>query len=550
MMSIRARGLGTLTSLIQLVVFVAAAASSNGWQTSGPGQQAAEQQAAAIFNSVHHAMRQWGSSLHHNGMSFYLATVPQGVLLHHGSFTAKTPSPQEPDWMAFEVEHAEMFARKDFFRRPSREFGHDDQDDNHAKYDGFVHVYRTTRPLKLLYLDGSAAGKTDMGTLDAQDYVLRGLDRQPFGLARSMSQPRLSLPWDESRRAMDLCNLSTTLGLDGMIRMEIGFEVIKCDFADGLAKVSAFQRAKEIMYVARPMIDFLRAAAERYDGIGAGRVSIDFSSMVSAFFYPDVNLTNPDMRRPDLPRLGPASNKLERLASIKDDVVAMVKARLTAAAGDSHDGINWQGISDMIVGRYADRLKYLSEGNIDTVERMLEHVYILIGLYLNDGDNEDDKESTGVDRCTNFYIDSRLTPNMTPTDELLLIAFERVTREICKTLFAIRDLLLSSSVSSALVVYSPTKRLESAKELVRALMKYLNWTRFKRCPACAIDEICLVPMWPVGTLEQYERPECVNGSTISFGLGNDSYWSHYQQPPGPAWAVYGDLSGDGDPGEL
>jgi hypothetical protein len=38
-----------------------------------------------IFNAIHSAMRQWGSSLNHNGMSFFLATVPEGQLFYHGS---------------------------------------------------------------------------------------------------------------------------------------------------------------------------------------------------------------------------------------------------------------------------------------------------------------------------------------------------------------------------------------------------------------------------------------------------------------------------------
>jgi hypothetical protein len=42
-----------------------------------------------IFNSVHHAMRQWGSSLDHNGMSIFLATVPADTEFYHG-----TSSPQ------------------------------------------------------------------------------------------------------------------------------------------------------------------------------------------------------------------------------------------------------------------------------------------------------------------------------------------------------------------------------------------------------------------------------------------------------------------------
>ena len=36
-----------------------------------------------IFNSIHFSMREWDSTLFHNGVTFYLATVPAGMQLYH-----------------------------------------------------------------------------------------------------------------------------------------------------------------------------------------------------------------------------------------------------------------------------------------------------------------------------------------------------------------------------------------------------------------------------------------------------------------------------------
>ena len=62
-----------------------------------------------IFNAIRGAMRQWDNSWNHNGMSFFVTTVPEGVQLYHGT------SQSEPivgmEWLAFEPEHALMFAR-------------------------------------------------------------------------------------------------------------------------------------------------------------------------------------------------------------------------------------------------------------------------------------------------------------------------------------------------------------------------------------------------------------------------------------------------------
>lgn len=53
-------------------------------------------------------MRQWGSSINHKGMSFFLATVPQGVQLYHG--TNRSSAITGMEWLAFEQEHAMQFA--------------------------------------------------------------------------------------------------------------------------------------------------------------------------------------------------------------------------------------------------------------------------------------------------------------------------------------------------------------------------------------------------------------------------------------------------------
>jgi len=69
----------------------------------------------------------------------------------------------------------------------------DDDDPDIMK--GYLHIYRTTRPLtNLLYIDGMSAGKTSMGTLDTQDLVLRN---------SSNDGPT----WDDYTRSQELCAL-------------------------------------------------------------------------------------------------------------------------------------------------------------------------------------------------------------------------------------------------------------------------------------------------------------------------------------------------------
>ncbi len=69
-----------------------------------------------IFNAIHSSMRQWGSSLNHNGMFFFPALIPAGTEFYHGPGESKPIEGME--WLAFEPEHAQQFAHRRFGRPP------------------------------------------------------------------------------------------------------------------------------------------------------------------------------------------------------------------------------------------------------------------------------------------------------------------------------------------------------------------------------------------------------------------------------------------------
>ncbi|RMZ78844.1 hypothetical protein DV738_g3682, partial [Chaetothyriales sp. CBS 135597] len=172
----------------------------------GPSIEVAAQRGPAIFNSVHDSLRKWGSIVHPNGMSMFLATVPQGVLLHHGNYRNATPATL--DWLA---------------------------DEKH----GWLHTYRAARPLHFLYLDGLSGNKGHDGVTDTQEFLLR----QPKAAVPSQSRALLEEdrppgPPGEYELVLDVCNLLVGWGLDGMIRTEwAGFEIVKCEFPNGLEQV-------------------------------------------------------------------------------------------------------------------------------------------------------------------------------------------------------------------------------------------------------------------------------------------------------------------------
>lgn len=350
-----------------------------------PDIDTARHNALALFNSVHSAMRQWGSSVHHNGMSFYLAHAPQGTSFYHVDFTSTRPSSFE--WLAFEVEHAANFARSregrpqqsDHLPRPTAEAPRlvdqshprtipsnaplpGNPPDRDTPVRGYFHTYRATRPLNLLYIDGQGVAKCPLGTMDSQDLVLLGWNHTadtPMGHILA-----------EFPRARAFCALAADWALtegvkiDGFIRMGAGFEIIYCDFSPtgGLdlisVQASSFSSESHLdhssgLFLQSPRkFEWLRAAAARFQGHPTDRLDVDWSSMVSAFAYP-VNLFNPDVTRQDLPRLVNAT--AGGRSSIRARLKQVVIERMGSQAGKKPT-IQWQGIVDSIVTRYSRRL--------------------------------------------------------------------------------------------------------------------------------------------------------------------------------------------------
>jgi hypothetical protein len=471
-------------------------------------------------------MRQWGSSLNHNGMSFFRATIPANAQLYHGTHTSEALTGIE--WLAFEIEHAEVFARSRGpggrrppgggpGERPGRPPGEDDRNrpppppmgyggepdliapyhdgpSVYAETHGYVHEYRATRTLdKLLYVDGMSAGKTSMGTLDTQDYLLR-------------NDTTSSAPWGDYERAQSICALGAEWGIEGVVRMEAGFELIFCNFTDGMELVSATQRPaydKPESYNDLGQFEYMRGIAQRYDGITAGRVEIDYSSMVSAFFYP-INLTNPDPSKSNLPRL--ASAEPIELEQIRSDLQHV----LSQSMSEEHVSVDWQGVVDMIVTRYSDRLQFMAS-NSTSQKSVLSEINFLLSIFV-DYSSSTPNIPEAVKKCSSHYL-KPVTPQ-SDSDYLIQAAVSTVSHKICSTLFEVRDMLLADESAE-------WNTLEHAKSLVGELISFLNWSTWLECGKCAYDEVCFVAIWPWGRVEDHEQPGCVKNDDVFDRRG---YW--------------------------
>jgi hypothetical protein len=534
-----------------------------------PDLATAAERGPQIFNSVADAMRKWGTSLHPNGMSLFVATVPEGVMLYHGNNRNETPT--ELDWLAYAIEHAEMFARG--CRGPPRHdpegkakhrdvegrrkhHSKEEVDDGSAPAElrrkdvqipflwwgskqqeepekpkepeepskGWLHVYRTTRPLPFLLADGLSGNKYDSGVLDTQDFLLRGKRDAGSGTPGKRRRGGFS---DERQRARDLCALCAEWGLQGVIRTENpGFEIIKCDFSDGLEQIQSLPRVdgpdgrrgeKPPSYGpgegppgqtppgGEPPRDGPPQDGppsdgpgekppghgpggkrphgpggpgggrrgpwsppgqnpnpeDRYYAIERSRTAIDFSSMVSAFFFP-VNLTNPDPAEAHLPRLSSTSD--EELTAIKKYLAGVVKDRKSIPVSLA----NWRDVADLIINRYAYDIASMYT-KADTTVALAHNVRFLLRLFVDYSDEDEarrDAEAEG--RCVRFFIQS--APLETESDRLIYAAFEAVNAQICGTLFRVQKQVEGNKGEA---------ELRQAKELLGSLQAYLDWAVFK-----------------------------------------------------------------------
>jgi hypothetical protein len=176
--------------------------------------------------------------------------------------------------------------------------------------------------------------------------------------------------------------------------------------------------------------------------------------------------------------------------------------------------IDWQSVADMIVTRYTARLKYLALPEISKDDNKL--LAGLSGILLHYIDYDNRSRVDEIARCSTAY--------MPPTKNMSLAAetITYVQNYICHGLFL--------SLYSCAFPQNPRADCVdgiTAPQLIDNLITKLEWTTWKECGPCAYDEICFIPIWPFGSLSDWERPKCTNGSALENRRG---YWG---RGPGP-----------------
>ncbi|KAL4901855.1 hypothetical protein BDW74DRAFT_169833 [Aspergillus multicolor] len=496
------------------------------------------QNANHIFNALHASMRQFGSSLHHNGMSFFLASVPGNTKLYHGNSSPELLN--EIGWMAFEPEHAMVFARP--ARRhhddriqdqsgdqvPMRADEGEDNDEDTSEVNGYLHTYTTAKDLRLVYIDGTSAGKSRIGTLDSQDRIMFN-DTISGGVS------------GEDQRARTVCQLAKNEWqgrIDGVIRMAAGFEIILCDPEVNLTPVRVMPvekhdqdhgpkdnddkgRERSGKPRGKPA-DLLRAITSRFHGIGGDRVRINYDSFVTAF--------NPIYELDLFPDDANAVAEIEagkglRLQHLPSEALEHMRENLTSLVLEheaTEASVNWQSVADLIVDKYGSFLRGLvahhSKGHRQFGEKQhpdepkskpnaASQIAAILSPFTSS------RPSETISLCATQFLS---TPSA--DSPLAHKAIYSISTTICSTLVELHTSLSLLDGDEDGDNKHDTRLVHST---ITELMTYLDWTAWKECRGCRGDEFCAVPIWPSGGVEEFEHPRC---ERFEDGWRGEGYW--------------------------
>ncbi|KAG0707828.1 hypothetical protein DFH29DRAFT_1053514 [Suillus ampliporus] len=453
-----------------------------------------------VFETANSLLQHWANTRHRIGHTIIPGTVPVGTLLYHGSMSGPH-IPTALDWVATEPDHSMLLCHGDVKA-------------------GCWHItFAVTRPMKVLYFDGSSAAKLPEGTMDTQDLV-------------AWSEMKPEWLTSESRRIKDLCAWGQKYGVNGFVRMEMSVEIMICDFTSHMEVVSFLNLEITRVYQGPPTdlpkdentmhgaFEVMHAASWREHYPGETRIILDFSGLVS--FYDTALVPSLVPRRVGLERWD------HRVAGISSEDIERVQERLAEALvrpPATAGGIDWKTVLRLVVDRYASRLEvmqYLLNITLDDTPILFDHARkvqrqlrtvltpytILAALPSNTSSNATNSWAAPVFReCATSHTASIAAHGaaFTPSEDLLLQAVQETTREICR----ITTKMWASGFIAGVDPFYPADQRPEAyrirtlmgewKEDMTKLISWLDWIVWVKCrPACGVEEMCYLPTWPLG----------------------------------------------------
>ncbi|KAF8803214.1 hypothetical protein BYT27DRAFT_7195792 [Phlegmacium glaucopus] len=296
-----------------------------------------------IFDTVSSFLQHWPNTRYRNGHNIVPGTIPIGTLLYHGTFREEIP--RIPEWTATDPEHSYLFCV------PTSE------------HSGCWHLTLVaTRPLKVLYFDGSSAAKFPGGAMDSQDVLAWG-------------EVKPDWTYEERKRIIDLCEWGKQYGIDGFVS-----EVMVCDFAAGLEVVSfhylvpgegprghkrpsVIHERQKTDNISDPLplpTDFrvIEAGSWHNHFPGETRIHLDYAGVVSFYdtaLFPSLKILYSGKERWEPLRLkGITPEDVETLWKTMGSILQGAWDRPVRS------GIDWKTFLRVIVDRYTGRLRVLN----------------------------------------------------------------------------------------------------------------------------------------------------------------------------------------------
>ncbi|KAF7299488.1 hypothetical protein MIND_00898900 [Mycena indigotica] len=476
-----------------------------------------------LFDTVNNLLQHWPNTRYRNGHTITPGTVAVGSLLFHGRSDPYLPT--NPEWTATDPEHAYFFCGSTGF--PSNKT--DPPPPEWPTGNGCWQLtIVTTRPLNVIYFDGSSAANMKDGTLDTQDILAWGKAKPDRWL-------------DERERIDDLCAWGKIYGVDGFLRMEMDFEIMLCDFSSGVELLSAdFLATWWNPYVvqdprmARQALphssatSFIRPSSShpikitppdeptrnriiqtiQFQPLLAGswhnhfpgdlRVTLDYTRLVSFYdIEPSQSTERWDHRAGDV-----SQNDIRRLKERLESSLLHV---------DSGSGVDWRALYRGVIDRWGQRLALLelmlkADEEAIVIQRHLRLMltpYTLLSVRPNTTSHWAAPVWQLCATRSTAYIHSSLSQRLTLSERTLLRAVDDTNREICRQVVRMWSWGVESGVDTLVVMpeaEQPHDTLWLFRHWNRAtgeLMQWLDWSVWVKCkPACGEQEMCYLPTWP------------------------------------------------------
>jgi len=324
--------------------------------------------------------------------------------------------------------------------------------------------------------------------------------------------------------------------------MEFHFEVMICDFLDGLEVVTLLnlipknvttpprRPRMDLQIVPQPpppppppfprpepppgwrgsllsdVIGFFEAhvTGSWHDHApGETRVHIDYSGLVTFYDTTLSSLVDARWRKDRL------HHRLEEISAADVGRVITELQSVLTRKQDEGSSVDWASIARVVMERYADRLEYLRfllspntsfTGTAEQASATRVQLLIMLSPYLTIMDVPPESSANAswaapvVHRCSTTQTLGIPLGMLTPQEARIHAAIEHTLREVCRRLMLVW--LEFFDVEGAAEARA-LQAIEVGRRHIEELMTWLDWSVWVRCePACGLGENCYLPSWP------------------------------------------------------